>query len=486
MGHVRLPLAELGPRRLLLLCLLVACAPSADLKLPASPAVTCRQDVDCPDSSEPCRFPVCREGRCSLELARPGTFPEQGQQSGDCQRYLCGVGGELIAREDPADLPPDDGNPCTREVCLDGAPRRLPQPPGAGCGAGVCTSAGTCVGLEEIAVGRYHGCIRLGDGSVHCWGAAERGQLGGEEDTGSRVTPTPVPNLTGARALALGGNHTCALLQEEIVCWGANEHGQLGDGGIRDRTLPMPVQGLRGASAIAAGLDTTCALAQGAVFCWGLGTSGQLGNRRKSSSQLPVKVLFDAPGGSQLPVPIQISVGGGHACALLSGGQAHCWGANDHGQLGDGTVQSRAAPVAVADLDRVKQLAAGRNHTCALREDGSVWCWGLNNDGQLATSDREDARKPRRVAAVAGAVEVAAGNSHNCVRLGSGKVLCWGWNRDGQVGGDVLEDALEPVEVVAAQGALQLALGSKHSCARLRNGTFTCWGNNSRGQLGKE
>lgn len=484
-GHARPPLAELWPRGLLLLLAsLSACSPPADPRPPGPPA-DCHQDADCPGASAPCRTSVCREGRCSSELARPGTFPEQGQQSGDCRRFLCGVGGELIAREDPADLPPDDGNPCTREVCTDGSPGRLPLPAGASCGVGVCTVSGACVGLEEIAVGRYHGCLRLGDGSVHCWGAAERGQLGGEEDAGSRVAPAPVPNLAGARALALGGNHTCALLREEIVCWGANEHGQLGDGAARDHAFPMPVQGLRGASAVAAGLDTTCAIVQDAVFCWGLGANGQLGHGKKSSSLLPVKVSLDPPAGPRLPAPRQVTVGGSHACVLLAGGKARCWGANDHGQLGDGSIQERTTPVAVAGLDRVKQLAAGRNHTCALREDGSVWCWGWNNDGQLASSDREDGRKPLPVAGVVGAVEVAAGNSHNCARLGGGKVLCWGWNRDGQVGGDAVGDALEPVEVPVKE-AVQLALGSKHSCARLADGTFTCWGNNGRGQLGKE
>jgi alpha-tubulin suppressor-like RCC1 family protein len=37
--------------------------------------------------------------------------------------------------------------------------------------------------------------------------------------------------LKGAKALALGASHGCALLQNsEVVCWGRNDAGQLGQG----------------------------------------------------------------------------------------------------------------------------------------------------------------------------------------------------------------------------------------------------------------
>lgn len=459
-----------------------ACSPANKVQnAGAEPTgVACKQDTDCSGSSTPCRTIRCEEGRCRQELARPGISPEQVQKSGDCQRLLCGVGGELITREDPADIPVDDGNPCTRELCSGGVPGRLPMAVGSSCGVGVCTASSVCVGLEEIAVGRYHGCLRLGDSSVQCWGAGERGQIGSDEEIDSRDAPTPIPEIKGARALALGGSHSCALLQQGAVCWGANEQGQLGDGSVEDRRYPVPVQGLHGITAIATGLDTSCAIAQGAVFCWGLGIFGQLGDGKKQNSSLPSRVSLPA----RSPVPRQISVGGAHACVLLEGGQVRCWGANDHGQLGDGTTHEQKTPTIVAGLGNTKQVAAGRNHTCALWEDGTVWCWGWNNDGQLGAGERQDASRPVKATGLSGVVELAAGNSHNCARTAAGKVYCWGWNQYGQVGNAIVGDALEPTEIESPKDILQLALGSKHSCARLKSGTFSCWGDNSRRQLG--
>jgi hypothetical protein len=37
---------------------------------------------------------------------------------------------------------------------------------------------------------------------------------------------------------------------------------------------------------------------------------------------------------------------GDFACAILANGSADCWGANDDGELGDGTTTTRFAPVA--------------------------------------------------------------------------------------------------------------------------------------------
>lgn len=80
------------------------------------------------------------------------------------------------------------------------------------------------------ASGGSHTCAILTDDSVKCWGGNYNGQLG-LGDTNSRGDESnemgdnlPAVNLgTGrtAKAIATGGYHTCALLDNDSVkCWG--------------------------------------------------------------------------------------------------------------------------------------------------------------------------------------------------------------------------------------------------------------------------
>jgi alpha-tubulin suppressor-like RCC1 family protein len=92
----------------------------------------------------------------------------------------------------------------------------------------------------------------------------------------------PVAGITGARDVAAGLAHTCAVTADlSLVCWGANDAGQLGNGttAASPTTTPTPVAGLAGVASVAAGGAHTCArLVDGTVSCWGADTSGQLGD----------------------------------------------------------------------------------------------------------------------------------------------------------------------------------------------------------------
>ena len=78
-----------------------------------------------------------------------------------------------------------------------------------------------------------------------------------------------------------------------------------------------------------------------------------------------------------------ISGGFYHTCALLEGGTAKCWGANDAGQLGDNTTSDRLVPTPVMGLTGAISVASGGDHSCALLQGAKVRCWGNNGSGQL-------------------------------------------------------------------------------------------------------
>ena len=90
--------------------------------------------------------------------------------------------------------------------------------------------------------------------------------------------------------LALGGQHTCALVSNGLVkCWGSASYGQLGSGNSDNlgdepdemgNNLPFIDLG-PGVTVkqISAGSSYTCAiLDNGKVKCWGEGNAGQLGH----------------------------------------------------------------------------------------------------------------------------------------------------------------------------------------------------------------
>jgi len=107
----------------------------------------------------------------------------------------------------------------------------------------------------------------------------------------------------------------------------------------------------------------------------------------------------------------QVAAGLLHVCALKGDGTVWCWGANGYGQLGDATLDDKAAPVPVTALGAdVVQVTAGDNATCALKRDGTLWCWGANSSGQLGNGTTTDSSTPTQVVALGSTVaEVAAG-----------------------------------------------------------------------------
>src|SRR5689334_21256708 len=65
------------------------------------------------------------------------------------------------------------------------------------------------------------------------------------------------------------------------------------------------------------------------------------------------------------------ALGAGHTCTVVLYAGVWCWGANDDGQLGDGTTTDATGPVLISRSGGLRDkavlgLVAGRAHTCAL------------------------------------------------------------------------------------------------------------------------
>jgi alpha-tubulin suppressor-like RCC1 family protein len=390
--------------------------------------------------------------------------------------------------------------------------------------------AGLTDGIGDIGVGWGHTCVVTDLGGVRCWGLNENGQLGDGTTIDSPVpmkvfgissalapnrtntptvtltdTPTPTntptntplnpPQNTPTRTPASGPvveaiaitsevAHTCALTRGGgVKCWGWNKFGQLGDGTQTDRLAPVDVVGLAGGmTAVSAGGGHTCAVTgEGGVMCWGNNDHGQLGNGSIISSNMPVEVK-GLPG-----VVTALSAGEGHTCALLVTGGIMCWGDNEYGQLGDGTTMNRLAPVEVSGLkSSIAILASGEFHTCVVTGNGAVKCWGLNENGELGDGTITLRRKPANVIGLTeGVTALGVGQGHTCAVTSGGGVRCWGNNWDGQLGDGTTENHSTPTQVSGlTSGIAFLAGGYGHTCAVTVNGGVKCWGYNYDGQLG--
>ncbi|AEV85753.1 Protein sidekick-2 [Actinoplanes sp. SE50] len=252
------------------------------------------------------------------------------------------------------------------------------------------------VGFTELAAGDRHTCALGSDTRTYCWGIGNDGQLG-DGATANRSSPVEVATPPGVSftELAAGVYHTCALASDTgTYCWGMGGMGQLGDGGTVNRSSPVAVAAPPGVTftQLAAGGFHTCGLGSDTrTYCWGLDETGQLGDGGTARWSRPVEVAV--PAGVTFT---RLTAGSNHTCALGSDTRTYCWGYGYYGQVGDGGTVNRSSPVEVAVPAGVtlSRLTAGWYHTCALGSDSTVYCWGLNETGQLGDGSITDRSSP--------------------------------------------------------------------------------------------
>lgn len=264
-------------------------------------------------------------------------------------------------------------------------------------------------------------------------------------------------------------------------CWGAGRRGQLGDGNQATSTVPTTVSGALVFSALSAanGGDLACGISASALYCWGTGYFGQPGNG--STAQIA-------------PAPYRVSptqtftasaVGQVHACALDNAGAAFCWGANDVGQVGDGTLTDRTVPVAALGGGSYTQIVAGAAHTCALDASGVAFCWGAPGQIGRTSASAADQATPGAVAGAQRFVQIAAGASHTCGIDNTGQTWCWGDNSRYQFGDGTVASSQLPVLVAGLQPFAQSTAGGAHTCGVTAAGAVWCWGADTFGQTGR-
>lgn len=190
-----------------------------------------------------------------------------------------------------------------------------------------------------------------------------------------------------------------------------------------------------------------------------------------------------------------------HTCGRNELGDIYCWGANEAGQLGDGTQQRRLTPVRIKSSSSFDELSSGGTQSCALT-GGLAQCWGQTF---LAGWSSISYGHPYEISLIPSTVStsvrfsaIASGSTFNCGLSSSNFAYCWGSGDEGELGNGQFRTcpfslyerycsyvgSASPIAVAGGRTYTSISAGQNHVCALTATGIAYCWGDNRTGQIG--
>jgi alpha-tubulin suppressor-like RCC1 family protein len=286
--------------------------------------------------------------------------------------------------------------------------------------------------LHGITAGYAHSCALDASGAAYCWGGNYSGALGvGDPDLERALAPAMVAGDLSFTQIRAGGGYTSALDPGGNIF----HFGYLAAAAGEDAYSPLALESDLAFREVLAG----CALTvEGAAYCWDDGDE---------DGTMAIVPMADGHLFAQIDMG-----GGGHFCGVTVDGETWCWGNNDAGQLGDGTQgdgtgEFSVTPVRVNTPETFEEVRVGQMHSCGRTAAGEVWCWGLNESGQLGDGSITKANSPVKVMGGLAFTQITLGSDFSC-GLAAGRAYCWGDNRAGRLGAGVVYAKLIHISVV--------------------------------------
>jgi alpha-tubulin suppressor-like RCC1 family protein len=254
---------------------------------------------------------------------------------------------------------------------------------------------------QRVSTGNNHSCGIDESGQLFCWGANAAGEIGDGSMT-DRNVPQRIGNAADWVEIKAGYEFTCGLrMDHSLYCWG--------NGGN-----PTPTQ--VGAAGSFHQIDRGCGVdSLGNLQCWAKG--GTL----RALTVVDASMLWSSA-----------TAGYEHGCAIRTDQTLWCWGHNARGQLGTGDTNDATAPVQIGQS--YNDVSAGSFYTCGLRGDQGAQilsCWGANDGGQLGDGTRTDSLTAEDLPTTFNAIN--AGVTSTCA-MSDDKLFCWGDDSSGQLG----------------------------------------------------
>jgi alpha-tubulin suppressor-like RCC1 family protein len=218
--------------------------------------------------------------------------------------------------------------------------------------------------VQSISAGGNTTCVLfepdLTGSTGACWGDNSFGQFGHGTISSNEASPLTIyasgttPLHMQPYSLQVGNFHTCALIPNSTTgCWGNNNEGATAT--KISGAYPWPASVYVGpkllstVTTLAIGGNSTCALLNdNSAACWGANAEGQVGNYKLYGADAfsPYTTIYSD--GSSLENITTLVAGAEHACALLSDHTVACWGSNGRNQIGQGmAIPNSAIPTRV-------------------------------------------------------------------------------------------------------------------------------------------
>ena len=339
--------------------------------------------------------------------------------------------------------------------------------------------AGRAQPVTAISAGGSHTLFLKRGGSLWSMGDNGAGELGfGNEIPTNRPQQILSSNVTVVAA----GWLDSLFLKSDGSLWamGYDVMGELGDGDYVGSRQPELIES-NGVTAVAAGFWHSLFLRNDGSL-WGMGGNGvgQLGGLPYNGNY-----AVTSPGQIVASNVTTIATGYEHSLFLKNDGSLWVMGANQYGELGDGTDTNANQPEQI-EASNVVAIAGGTGyqagHSLFLKSDGSLWGMGYNADGELGDGTFNNTNRPELLVS-SNVTAIAAGYYHSLFLKCDGSLWAMGRNNLGQLGDGTFNNANRPEQIVAG-GVVAIAGGGNHSLFLKRDGSLWAMGMDNSGQLG--
>lgn len=303
-----------------------------------------------------------------------------------------------------------------------------------------------------------------------------------------------------------GVSSFCALDQLGMIsCWGSGASGQLGTGSTNNALYATRVSTINTGNVVYKNLvgfnNNFCATdTDDNLYCWGSGGSGQIGNNSTQNASAPTKVQMPTDGVGTRVNFVSLSIGAATLCGIGGNGHVYCWGYNESGQAGVGTVgQNVLVPTQIkmadstADKEFFIQVAMDYYNSgavCAVARTGNVYCWGPGNNGELGNGVQTNAQplasKINTDMLLVGERFTAVQPMGNgtCAITSAGNTYCWGYSNDGSGHNSYVPTLVSKANMQVAESFSSMVSSTNTMCAISNLGNSYCWVYGGNGQMG--